>query len=55
MYRAFTGALALALALVVLHWAFPELAEALVGFVLKLVAVLTAVLDVVLANLAARE
>lgn len=55
MYRAFTGALALALALVVLHWAFPELAEAIIGFTMKLLAVLTAALDVVLANLAARQ
>ncbi len=55
MYRAFTGALALALALLVLHWAFPELAEALLSFALKLVTVLNAVLDQVLANLQARQ
>lgn len=54
MYRAFTGALALALALLVLHWVFPELAEAIAGFTLKLIAVLTAALDLVLANLSAR-
>jgi len=45
MYRAFTGALALGLTLLVLHWAFPELADALVETALKAVHLLGVILD----------
>ncbi|KKS83137.1 MAG: hypothetical protein UV57_C0023G0003 [Parcubacteria group bacterium GW2011_GWD2_43_10] len=45
MYRAFTGALALALALLVLHWFLPELAQELFEVILKILKLLSAALD----------
>lgn len=51
MYRAFTGALALALALLVLHWLLPELAQELVEVLLKVLQLITAALDLVLQKL----
>jgi len=54
MYRAFTGALALGLALLVLHWAFPELAEALAEVALKAVHLIGVILDQALAQAPAR-
>lgn len=54
MYRAFTGALALGLTLLVLHWAFPELADALVEVALKAIHLIGVILDTALANAPAR-
>jgi len=54
MYRAFTGALALALALLVLHWLLPELALELVEVLLKVLQLVTAALDLVLQKLPAQ-
>ncbi len=54
MYRAFTGALALALALLVLHWFLPELAAAMIEVALKVLHLISAVLDAVVANMAAQ-
>jgi hypothetical protein len=48
MYRAFTGALALALAFLVLNWTLPELATAFVEVALKTLHLLSAALDLVL-------
>ena len=54
MYRAFTGALALGLTLLVLHWAFPELANAIVELALKVLHLIGVILDNALANAPAR-
>lgn len=51
MYKAFTGALALALALLVLHWILPELAAELVGVAVKLLRLVSTVLDSLTDNL----
>jgi hypothetical protein len=53
MYRAFTGALALALALLVLHWFLPDVAEALAEVILKALQLLSAALDLIIQNLGA--
>jgi hypothetical protein len=45
MYRAFTGALALALALLVLHWFLPELASELFEVILKILRLISTALD----------
>jgi hypothetical protein len=47
MYRAFTGALALALTLLVLHWFFPELVDAFVDNMVKALRLIGALLDVI--------
>jgi len=54
MFKAFSGALALALALLVLNWALPELAQALVQVALKLLTLISAALDLALQHLPAR-
>jgi hypothetical protein len=46
MYRAFTGALALALTILVLHWTFPELADVLVDDMLKALLLVGRLLDI---------
>lgn len=53
MYRAFTGALALALALLVLHWFLPELAQELFEVILKILKLISAVLDSIIENMQA--
>ena len=54
MYKAFTGALALALALLVLHWFLPELAQELFGVILKILKLISAALDGIIENLQAQ-
>lgn len=54
MYRAFTGALALALALLVLRLCLPELASALIEVVLKTLRLLSTALDGLIENLRAQ-
>ncbi|MDP3985957.1 MAG: hypothetical protein Q8P77_00810 [Candidatus Veblenbacteria bacterium] len=54
MYKAFTGALALALVLLVLHWFLPELAQELVDVALKILRLISAVLDALTANMRAQ-
>ena len=53
MYRAFTGALALALALLVLNWFLPDVTEALIEVILKALQLLSAALDLMIQNLGA--
>ena len=45
MYRAFTGALALALTILVLHWTVPELTSTLVEDMLKALHLIGVLLD----------
>ncbi len=52
MYRAFTGALALTLALVVLNWFLPELLQAVVEVAIKMLHFLSALLDSAINNIA---
>ncbi len=54
MYRAFTGALALALALATLHWVAPEIAQDLMEVVHKLLTLVSTVLDALAQGLPAR-
>ncbi|KKW33697.1 MAG: hypothetical protein UY79_C0015G0004 [Parcubacteria group bacterium GW2011_GWA2_53_21] len=54
MYKAFTGALALALALLVLHWFLPELAQELAEVALKILRLISAVLDALTQNMRAQ-
>lgn len=54
MYKAFTGALALVLTILVLHWLLPEVAAALVEVVLKTLVLLSAALDAIAQGVAAQ-
>lgn len=54
LYRAFAGALALALTLVVLNWALPELAQSLVEVILKVLHLISALLDTLAQRLPAQ-
>lgn len=51
MFKAFSGALALALTLLILRWFFPELAVELAQVALKIIKIINGALDLVLQNL----
>lgn len=54
MFRAFTGVLALALALLVLNWFFPELVRAIIDVALKVLQLISAIISLLLKNLPAQ-
>ena len=54
MYKAFSGALSLALALLVLNWALPGLVEAFADVALKLFDFISAIIDYASQNIPAQ-